>query len=385
MITIARPLTNFIKQFLENLFKRFKSSKPDVIYNENHIIPSDNIDQKIRTNRPRKHDKVKTETFAELLETLEHTFNTVKLPAMKESWLERDSIVGLRKIGVHVPNPWRMAHLDNAKIDIAKSIPTIMCLSSSTTDTVDEKDRIYPKIFFAIKLNKLPWQVSQKTGTPFQFGAAYKSKGKLLWIHMYLTVVNLTGEIQFCDEYQIKTHKISRSKVFFTRSWKTASFLEDVNLSKDEYQSYIKSLFVSMHEWWSKRDERWNVVVKKNGDRVTFGVDNNHTPYYFKDRDKSIKTATGQTKKIVHYVKEHKRKVGDKTILIKEHIRGLQEFNWSGYDCQVISPKFQAQTSATFTMAGDDEEHLSNVIYLSKLGKILADLEEVTEKKRNNA
>jgi hypothetical protein len=25
---------------------------------------------------------------------------------MKESWLERDSVVGLKKLGVHVPNPW---------------------------------------------------------------------------------------------------------------------------------------------------------------------------------------------------------------------------------------------------------------------------------------
>jgi hypothetical protein len=134
------------------------------------------------------------------------------------------------------------------------------------------------------------------------------------------------------------------------------------------------------------RDSRWNVVVKKNGERVTFGVDNSQTSYYFKDRDKSVKTATGQTKKIVHYVKKHERKVNDKTTVVKEHIRGLQEFDWAGYHCQVISPKFQAQTAATFTAPGEDGSSMepSNVVYLSKVGKMLADAEEINrpEKKR---
>jgi len=132
-----------------------------------------------------------------------------------------------------------------------------------------------------------------------------------------------------------------------------------------------------MHEWWSARDNRWNVVVKKSGERITFGVDNSQTPFYFKDRDKSIKTVNGQTKKIVHYVKEHERRVNKKIIVIKEHIRGLQEFDWSGYNCQVISPKFQSKTSASFTLGGDEDLQSSNVIYLSKLGKILAESEEI--------
>ena len=126
-------------------------------------------------------------------------------------------------------------------------------------------------------------------------------------------------------------------------------------------------------------------MVKKNGERITFGVDNNHTPYYFKDRDKSIKTASGQTKKIVHYVKEHERKVNDKTTVVKEHIRGLQEFNWAGYHCQVVSPKLQSQTAAFFTLPGDDELQSNNVVYLSKLGKILADFEETPRPKRKRA
>jgi hypothetical protein len=64
--------------------------------------------------------------------------------------------------------------------------------------------------------------------------------------------------------------------------------------------------------------------------------------------------------------------------VIKEHIRGLREFNWKGYQIQVVSPKYQQKTSASFTEPGMEieEDEKSNVIYLSKLGKMLADFEE---------
>lgn len=376
MIAIAQSLAEAVRQFLNKMFKRFQSSSPTV---------TPEVVQEKNPRKVRRHDKEKAKTFSDLLDNLEGTFDSIKLPTMTESWLERDSIVGLKKLGVHVPSPWVMLHLDDAKVNISKPLPAVMCLSSVTKDSVDVEDKHYPKIFFAVKLRKLPWQVSKRTGIPFQFGAAYEFKGKLLWLNMYLTVAKTTGEIRFCEELRIKAHKITRTKIFYSQSWRNASFLEDNNLPIDEYQTYIKSLFVSMHEWWSERDTRWNVVVKKNGDRVTFGVDNNHTPYYFKDRDKSIKTASGQTKKIVHYVKEHERKINDKTTIVKEHIRGLQEFNWAGYHCQVVSPKLQSQTAAFFTLPGDDELQSNNVVYLSKLGKILADFEETPRPKGKRA
>ena len=81
----------------------------------------------------------------------------------------------------------------------------------------------------------------------------------------------------------------------------------------------------------------------------------------------------------MHYVKEHERKYGDKTTVVKEHIRGLQEFEWAGYECHVVSPRLQAGTAATFTAAStmlEDDQETSELIYLSKLGKILADNEE---------
>jgi hypothetical protein len=374
MIAFAQSLAGSVRQFLNKLFSRFRTSSPAV-------IPLEEPPRK-----PRKYNKEKAKTFSELLDSLERTFNSVKLPTMKESWLERDSIVGLKKLGAHVPNPWTWTLSEgDAKVDVAKPLPSIMCISTATAHTVDTKNKIYPKLMFAVKLKKLPWQVTHKPGTPYQFGMAFDLEDKLFWIHLYLTV-NRAGEILFCDELRIKVHEITRTKSFRTKAWSSPSYLEDDRRTVDENKRITKSLFVSMHEWWSERDTRWNVVVKRNGERVTFGVDNSQTAYYFKDRDKSIKTESGQTKKIVHYVKEHERKINDRTTVVKEHIRGLQEFDWAGYHCQVISPKFQAQTAATFTAPGEDGSSMepSNVVYLSKVGKMLADAEEINrpEKKR---
>jgi hypothetical protein len=378
MIAFAQSLASSVWQFLNKLFSRFRASTPAVIPKAPEEKP----------RKPRKYNREKAKTFSELLDNIERTFNSVKLPTMKESWLERDSVVGLKKLGVHVPNPWTVDLNDkDAKIDVAKPLPAIMCISTATANTVDTKNKLYPKLMFAVKLKKLPWQVTHQPGTPYQFGMAFDLEGKLFWMHLYLTVSRSTGEIRFCDELRIKVHEITRAKSFRTKAWSSPSYLEDDQRTVDENKRITKNLFVSMHEWWSERDTRWNVVVKRNGERVTFGVDNSQTSYYFKDRDKSIKTESGQTKKIVHYVKEHERKTNDKTTVVKEHIRGLQEFDWAGYHCQVVSPKFQAKTAAAFTLPSEDVEDTepSNVVYLSKVGKMLADAEETHRPKEKNA
>jgi hypothetical protein len=51
----------------------------------------------------------------------------------------------------------------------------------------------------------------------------------------------------------------------------------------------------------------------------------------------------------------------------------------------VVSPKFQAQTSSTFTVAAEEDIGPSNVVYLSKVGKLLAEAEEAPRLKERNA
>ena len=383
MVALAHSLADKVLDFLNKLFTYFRTTSVK-------SIPKVEPEQNLEPRKPRKYSKEKRQDFSDLLDRLEHTFNNVKLPTMNASWLAKDSIIGLKKLGAHVPNPL-LVHWDNERkvVDVTKPLPAIMCISQSSEQTVNTKKRFYAKFIFAIKLKKLPWCVSKATGVPYQFGMSFDVDGKLFWVNMYITVNRKTGVISFCDELKTTAHTVQakssssrrangKSTVFYTKAWGPAEYLEDEQRSIDECKIIAQNFFVASHEWWSERDNRWNVVVKKNGERVTFGVNNDQTPYYFKDRDKSIRTPTGQAKKIVHYVKEHERKYGDKTTTVKEHIRGLQEFEWAGYQCTVISPKLQAKTAAAFTAPAidDEDDDTSNIIYLSKLGKVLADSEE---------
>lgn len=392
MTTITYSLIDKVRSFINNLFKHFRKTdvqpeiKPDVSPEVEAPVA---IEPEPRT--PRKYDKEKRQDFSDLLDRLEHTFDNVKLPTMDGSWIPKDSVVGLKKLGVHVPNPFLMTWDDaTSVVDVTKPLPAIMCISHSCEETINTKDKFFAKFLFAIKLNKLPWHVSKATGVPYQFGMSFDYRGKLLWIHMYITVNRKTGVISFCDELKTTAYTVpaknsnsrkanGKSSVFYRKAWSPSEYLDHHEKTIAECKVMAQNYFIAAHEWWSERDNRWNVVVKKNGERVTFGVNNEQTPYYFKDRDKSIRTPSGQAKKIVHYVKEHERKYAFKTIIVKEHIRGLQEFEWAGYECHVISPKLQSGTAASFTAPSGmfvDTEDTGDIVYLSKLGKILADNEE---------
>lgn len=384
MVALAQSFADKVRHFVNKLFTYFRTTS---VKTTPDVVP----EKKPEPRKPRKYNKEKLQDFSELLDKLEHTFNNVKLPTMNGSWIAKDTVVGLKKLGVHVPNPLHM-YWDNEEklVDVTKPLPAIMCISQSSERTVNTQKRFYAKFIFAIKMNKLPWHVSKATGVPYQFGMSFDMDGKLLWVNMYITINRKTGVITFCDELKTRPHTVpakssnsrkanGKSTVFYTKSWGPAEYLEDEERSINECKVIAQNYFVAMHDWWSERDIRWNVVVKKNGERVTFGVNNDQTPYYFKDRDKTIRTPTGQAKKIVHYVKEHERKYGDKITVVKEHIRGLQEFEWAGYQCSVISPKLQAKTAANFTLPSEDvevDDDASNVVYLSKVGKALADSEE---------
>jgi len=362
-------MKHFYKKIVAFFYGLFQSKQQEVQKEEVKKEP-----------KPRRtYNKQKRQDFNELLDGLDVTFNSLKLPSMRESWLDQDSIIGLRKLGAHVPNPWVAEWSNNERdivLDVSKPLPALMCIAIPVKD---EEDKHYPKILFAIRHKKLPWNVSYKPGVPYLFGAAFEFHGKLFWSHMYMAVNRKTGVMSMCDELRSVSNVIKangKTSHYTMKKWTAANFLEDGNRNVEESKISVMNLMRSMHKWWIGRDQRWNVVVKKNGERITFGVNDKDTPYFFKNRDKVV-TQNGETKRIVHYVREHERTVKGNAKTIKEHIRGLHDFNWNGYQCKVVSPKLEAGTSAKFLAPADEvEKDLSDTVYLSKVGKLLADLEE---------
>lgn len=83
-------------------------------------------------------------------------------------------------------------------------------------------------------------------------------------------------------------------------------------------------------------DSGVHVRVAKGSKRVTFAIDMLRTPYFFKDRDKTV-NENGKTQKIFHIVAGHKRKLanGEETT-VKSHFRGIRKFMWNGFKINIL-------------------------------------------------
>lgn len=77
------------------------------------------------------------------------------------------------------------------------------------------------------------------------------------------------------------------------------------------------------------------IDVKKGTMHAAFSVDIKRVPYFFKDRNTTITTATGAKRRVFHIVRPHLRKG---TVAVKMHFRGEREFGWNGYRVRISVP-----------------------------------------------
>lgn len=309
------------------------------------------------------------QTLSELLDHLEETFASYKIPTQATVNLSADSRLGLRKLGAHVPNPWNMPWSDDCKelkVNVANGMPSMFFISTPL-HKYNTDDKVNISFMFAIKHRKLPWNVEKKTGTPYQFGLTFRDC-KLFWLTAWI-VVKADGSIEICKEHQHKHIPVIVNGKFKT-SYKKKMFGEPELVA--DYQSegkqgdlIVKNAFRASFNWWNERKNRWSVAVKKDGERITFAVDKSLTKKYFADRDKTIKTPSGRNKKIVHFVKAHERDYGGKITKVREHIRGLNNFNWKGYQCLVTAPEFQGLVTAQCDIGATEVEDLMPKDYIA--------------------
>jgi len=347
--------------------------------------------------KSRKKNNTKTqiqpdfETFSDLLEGLSDSFSSLKMPPLKGSWLEKRNIQALHKIGIYIPTPMSVEHFDSPIISKDIKLPAIAS-SLLLTSKHDTKDKLHPRFVFAIKSPKLPERVEAIKGTPYQFGFCVQMSSKdngdemdpeMFWMWCWMVVAN-DGSIKIPLELQsvrnVIRHKDrrstgSRTNAVFNRQWRLPELaVARKDLDQSAFESFMKSLFRQLFIWWGNRSDQWSVGVRKDGHRVTFSIDKRHTSAYFADRKKSI-TKNGKSRKIVHFVKEHTRSNGS---VVKPHIRGVTDFEWSGYHCSVTAPKFNgsltslADISPVLISHDDDDGYIST----QEMAEILANQED---------
>lgn len=378
-------ILDFVNQVVARIGRFFLPAQPEFSFNrEPFSVP---VEKKKRV--PREDLRASKESLADLLDDLDITFDAVKLPTDKASWLTNDTAIGLKRMGVYVPHPCTMRFRrdpNDIRVDLDGTFPAMMALSLSNSNVFDGT-YYHPTMLFAIKQRKLPPYVSQAPGIVYQFGFSIKYGGKNCWMSCHLVIDSKSGAITVCDELRKKVHKIpvkkdrrshERIKEFSTRSWQPPAMISvDVPTTLDEQRLWFMNAFAGMLHWWQARASRWNVAVKKGKDRVTFSIEPGNTKTYFADRDKSVRTASGQMKKIIHYVSGHERQTATKTVQVREHIRGMREFDWGKYHCIVTAPAFHlTQLSSEFDVAAYDESLKGETVGAGAIGRVLAELED---------
>ena len=368
-----------------------------------NVIQFDNSNKKSRKSKPKSQIP---ETLSYLLEQIEQTFDSLRLPDdMKFHWVDKKYIKGLRKIGTHIASPdEKYAFYDDEskiRVDVSKPLPTMMCLSFHQ-EILDE-EWMSSNLLFGAKIGKLPVDVEQHTGVPYVFGSAVSTtksslRGKLFWGHCFATINKKTGEIKICDERVMSPvrvplarcdwKKYGKHRTIYTRKWDAPLYLKDKydpetkELSTVEHSTLQeKNVIHMLFNTWSARSDSWSVGVSYGKNRVTFKVPQENTKHYFADRNKTIKAKDGKAKRIIHHVDAHTRTMADGSIRsVKEHIRGINEFDWNGYHCKVTAPNFNGIVSTAIYDGDpdvfDDEKPPNGFIEIPALAKKLAEWED---------
>jgi len=346
------------------------------------LIHPDLEDEYVEIPPPKeKPETTFPQTLSDLLDNIEATFDTYKLKLSPNSWLSRDECVGLRKLGAHVPQ--KVLQHTTSKLVVVDKKPSIFLVSSGAGH--DENGSM--KCLFGIKHKKLPWNVKKVTGTPYAFGMAHKYDKELFWIHGWI-VITPDNEVVLCEELRYDPVRLPNGYGYMRKKMdipELATGLQEGEFAKD---LVVKMSFTAAFNWWVGRAERWSVAVLSKGERLTFSISKEDTKKYFANRDKSVKTESGHTKKIVHFVNEHERVANGKVSKVREHIRGLSVFDWSGYKCVVTAPEFHYAASIKFdiapTLEGVDVEDVSTgYMGMSKVGHLLAQREDADSLRRH--
>jgi len=372
----------YVKRFLDYIFDLigYKREMPQTEQPSQPVI----VKQRKKRTPFRINSEGETSTFpsnfSDLLDSLKKMFEVIQLPTVM-SWIPADERVAFVRLGIYVPHPWEMRWVDFGNkvcVDNIKFMPAMMAVAFPHADS---EDQIFPHVFFCFKLTRLPFGVQPLKGHPYRVGVVYKLDEKLLWVTMHIVVDVDTGELKICREAKQAIVDVKdRHRTRYNKRWNGDPCLIDGHdpdkYSPEEYLHHYKVTFKNVFDWWvGRRNESWNVAVKKNKRKLTFSIGRTETKRYFADRDKTV-----NKKKIIHYVTEHQRMVRNKSITIKEHLRGLDTFSWNGYDCKVTAPKFSDVTSVIFQIPGIevDETNIERGEFVGakKLAEILSNNEE---------
>lgn len=301
-----------------------------------------------KTRKPRVQI---TKTLSSLLENIDKTFKALEfdIDGVTFNRMLKTEVIGLKKCSPLVTNNDFMNGGDTFlnKVDVSKGLPTYFVIAVNKGDQTN-KDSLAPDFAFGMKVKKVPWNVTRMSGTVYLFGMAWRDGKKHIWMGFWLSVKS-DGSIHVADELMDK-HVSVHGGSYVQRVWEKSAW----DAATTDKESAIRHCFCETLSRYQTRNDNWNIGVSNGKKRVSFLIPDNEAKTYFKDRVK-VKTDTGKTKPIIHFVNAHTQQHGEKRVFIPEHIRGLREFDWNAYHCTITAPNFHAFKSNDFELYGEHQ------------------------------
>jgi hypothetical protein len=289
-----------------------------------------------------------TKSLGDLLENIEKTFKNLEFDIDDVSFYRmlKSEVVGLKKCSPLITDTGFLDNEDwKETVDPKKGLPAYFVVAVNQGDK-ETKDTLAPDFAFGMRIKKAPWNVTKLQGTVYLFGMAWRDGKKHIWQGFWLSVLP-NGEIQVAHELVNKFVNIPSGGYYTRRNWEVSAW----HGPSDRVQS-IRHCFCETLNRYQERNDHWNISVSNGKKRIIFLIPDNEAKSYFKSREKVV-TVKGKTKPIIHFVRAYTQRHGDKVIEVPENIRGLREFDWSGYHCSITAPRFHAYSSSAFDVDGE--------------------------------
>jgi len=304
--------------------------------------------------QPKKRKKIKQRSrdhlgahyyLGDLLDQLDNAFKS--LDSLKK--VNRGAYNTFSKVSCHVTSTDLMRGTGNQYSITRDQIPSVGC--SFLSDTGDKRvtkvvdgDEFRAPTFCYFKRIKNPINVQQTNGITLEVCCVFEFDKGPEAVNYYVSIdedLNITPLKELHVKEVPVRPKVSRknNRPFSIRRayWQQAPYIEDMakehHETVEEAAAYLTWIAINSV---LAMDSGVHVRVAKGSKRVAFAIDMLRTPYFFKDRDKTV-NENGKTQKIFHIVAGHKRKLanGDETT-VKSHFRGIRKFMWNGFKINII-------------------------------------------------
>ncbi len=345
-----------------------------------------------RSDKKRTRRKIaRTWSLADLLDQLDQEHRRYRLGTGPHD-CPRDLWNALRRMGAHVLPEETEYILSPDYGDIYKipgawskeKLPTMMYVGWRRGRKLTPDGRLPVTGVWAFQMPKdRDWFTEPVRGVRYYVGEIVEENKREMTFCGYVDLDFKSGTIYVPKIIRDERVDLPQGGCYYRRKFTVpwvfgmdADELREKYTLQDSSARVLVMLFSACYHAWLIRDEYYQVATSKRKSRVTFCIAPGEQKHFFRDRQKVVTAKDGKRKRIIHYVREFKRKNGQ---VVKEHLRGIRQFLWRGYKVTVSIPKHHVLPyMLNVPPVYEDREPEASTLSGERLASKLTDLEEET-------